>query len=453
MAFDWKNFAGSFLSEVTEDIQERTRKAEDYEKERKALAARNLSVVREREANAQRAAQLGRQAMAYGATKEQVIAAMSTGINGVADLTTKLQELHKQAGLRPEQTLTKEEIDIGISMDGIPAIDPSLIALDIENLARRTYGAERLPTEAPTTEEQPSFMRSLFALDAKDAVDRKLKQEKYYGGMSVSDINFLARQNEYQSLYPEATMTFANLPKFNASAKADFNKDVVSAINNSVKAGKDTIAAARTLALSEEGVVVDGKKLSADEAEVRARKELQIEAARTVIEKYAEQYEFTGFFDDETVKDMIIKINQLTNKEGDKSGIEYYQGLLKQFNIEIPEDQLERSISEADKDPKAKKKNANESKEANTAVEKETLSTKERIKANVYYRNDEGNVVKGVPPRPTLSLMTMLGGQGLGGDDIEEILDGKMPVPQNLRPGQWDELFGATHNPDGTPKE
>ena len=47
----------------------------------------------------------------------------------------------------------------------------------------------------------------------------------------------------------------------------------------------------------------------------------------------------------------------------------------------------------------------------------------------------------------------MLGGQGLGGDDIEEILDGKMPVPQNLRPGQWDELFGATHNPDGTPKE
>lgn len=452
MAFDWKNFAGSFLSEVTEDIQERTKKAEDYEKERKALAARNLSVVREREANAQRAAQLGRQAMAYGATKEQVIAAMSTGINGVADLTTKLQELHQQAGLRPEQTLTKEEIDIGISMDGIPAIDPSLIALDIEKLARRAYGAERPPTEATATEEQPSFMRSLFALDAKDAVDRKLKQEKYYGGMSVADINFLARQNEYQSLYPEATMTFANLPKFNASARADFNKDVVSAINNSVKAGKDEIAAARTLALSKEGLVVDGKKLSADEAEVMTRKELQIEAARTVIEKYAEQYEFTGFFDDKTVKDMIIKINQVTNKEGDRSGIEYYQSLLKQYNIEIPEDQLERSITEAEI-TETTEKNENESKEANTAVEKETLSTKERIEANVYYRNDEGDVVKGVPPRPTLSLMTMLGGQGLGGDDIEEILDGKMPVPQNLRPGQWDELFGATHNPDGTPKE
>ena len=28
-----------------------------------------------------------------------------------------------------------------------------------------------------------------------------------------------------------------------------------------------------------------------------------------------------------------------------------------------------------------------------------------------------------------------------------------MPVPKYLRPAQWDELFGDTHNPDGSPKE
>ena len=39
------------------------------------------------------------------------------------------------------------------------------------------------------------------------------------------------------------------------------------------------------------------------------------------------------------------------------------------------------------------------------------------------------------------------------GDDIEEIYKGNAPVPERLRPNQWDELFGATHNPDGSPKK
>ena len=43
--------------------------------------------------------------------------------------------------------------------------------------------------------------------------------------------------------------------------------------------------------------------------------------------------------------------------------------------------------------------------------------------------------------------------RGLGGDDIEEIYKGNAPVPERLRPNQWDELFGATHNPDGSPKK
>ena len=40
----------------------------------------------------------------------------------------------------------------------------------------------------------------------------------------------------------------------------------------------------------------------------------------------------------------------------------------------------------------------------------------------------------------------------MGGEDMEKILKGEMPVPKYLRQSQWDELFGKTHNPDGTPK-
>ena len=64
-----------------------------------------------------------------------------------------------------------------------------------------------------------------------------------------------------------------------------------------------------------------------------------------------------------------------------------------------------------------------------------------------YYRKD-GEVVDGVPPRPDLGIGNVLGGIGLSGEDIEEILAGERPIPANLRPGQWDELFGDTHDPE-----
>ena len=88
-----------------------------------------------------------------------------------------------------------------------------------------------------------------------------------------------------------------------------------------------------------------------------------------------------------------------------------------------------------------------------TATEEAALLTKKRVQENVYYRDDEGNVVMGVPPRPTLGLGNILGGAGLGGEDMEEIYKGNAPVPENLRPNQWDELFGAIANPDGSFKQ
>ena len=83
MGFDWKAFAGSYLEELSEGIDERIEEAEDYKKEQKALADRNLQMVKQRDSRAQEAARIGRQAMALGATKEQVVGAMSSGMTGV----------------------------------------------------------------------------------------------------------------------------------------------------------------------------------------------------------------------------------------------------------------------------------------------------------------------------------------------------------------------------------
>jgi hypothetical protein len=40
----------------------------------------------------------------------------------------------------------------------------------------------------------------------------------------------------------------------------------------------------------------------------------------------------------------------------------------------------------------------------------------------------------------------------MDGATRDKILSGEMPVPDNLKPSQWDELFGNTHNADGTRK-
>ena len=452
MSFDWGAFAGSFLQEVTEGIERRETEAKDYKEEQKKKAERNLELVRVRNQRAQQAAQIGRQAMQLGATKEQVIAAMSTGMGGVQDFYTKLQQIAADNRLQAGQQLTQEDIETGIAMTGIPSIDPKYITMSLDKVAAQTYGGSRerpsVTTGTVTETPQMDSMRDLFALDERAKVDRELDEGGYYGDMSIADINFLAQQSEYKSLVPNATMTFADLPNFNSDAKFEFGQDLISAQVDGLKARESEIDAAESLGLNGQ-YIVNGVQLSGSEAKAHATMAIRLEQADFLIRKAAEDYTATGFFDDQSVKAMIIRtMNQEGGGADDKTGLEYYNNLRAEFLPDLEEETIEPDTTEKPKEPKDP-----EEKTPLTAVEKEAILTKQRIQENVYYRDDEGNVVKGVPPRPELGLGNILGGAGLGGDDIEEIYKGNAPVPERLRPNQWDELFGATHNPDGSPKK
>ena len=119
MGFDWQAFAGSYLEDLSEGIDERIKEAEVYKKEQKALADRNLQMVKQRDSRAQEAARIGRQAMSLGATKEQVVGAMSSGMTGISQLRDKLQTLHTQQKLLPGQELSQEDIQLGLQIQGI----------------------------------------------------------------------------------------------------------------------------------------------------------------------------------------------------------------------------------------------------------------------------------------------------------------------------------------------
>ena len=454
MSFDWGAFAGSFLEEVTEGIEKRETEAKEYKEEQKQKAERNLELVRVRNQRAQQAAQIGRQAMQLGATKEQVIAAMSTGMGGVQDFYTKLQQIAADNRLQAGQQLTQEDIETGIAMTGIPSIDPKFINMTLDKVAAQTYGGVRQKpsiTTDTTPTPQVDNMRDLFALDERAKVDRELDEGGFFGDMSIADINFLAQQSEYKSLVPNATMTFADIPNFNSDAKYEFGQDLITAQVDGLKARESEIDTAESLGLNGQ-YIVNGVQLSGSEAKAHATMAIRLEQADFLIRKAAEDYTATGFFDDQSVKAMIIRtMNQEGGGEDDTTGLEYYNDLRAEF---LPDLEEEEPIADPDPDPEANENNQNQEETTPlTALEKEAILTKQRIQENVYYRDDEGNVVKGVPPRPELGLGNILGGAGLGGDDIEEIYKGNAPVPERLRPGQWDELFGATHNPDGSPKQ
>ena len=447
MGFDWQAFAGSYLEDLSEGIDDRIKEAEDYKKEQKALADRNLQMVKQRDSRAQEAARIGRQAISLGATKEQVVGAMSSGMTGISQLRDKLQTLHTQQKLLPGQELSQEDIQLGLQIQGIENVDPTLIALDLEELARRTYGAKgkAASTKSVTEAGEPKddFMRELFGFAAKDRVDEKLGAKKYYGDMTISDINFLAQQGEYNSLLPNVTMNFADLKPFDGQAKYDFGTNLLDVMNTAVKAGQAEIDAA--------GSSLTG---GSPEAAAKKRRQIQMNAANNHIRFYAGEYFATGFFDDEATKKMIVQAMQVPGKSG--AGEEYLKLLMEEYGIEVPEEEKPTVDEAAGVVGETIKEVKDEAKKTLTATEKEALSTKARIKENVYYQieGEDGKTkaVKGVPPRPTREFSNLFFGAGLGGDTIEEILEGKIPVPKYLRPAQWDELFGDTHNPDGSPK-
>ena len=71
MAFDWKMFAASFLDQVSEGIEDKREKAEQYKEQQEEAAQRNAALVNRRKMNAQNAAQIGKRAKQLGASESR----------------------------------------------------------------------------------------------------------------------------------------------------------------------------------------------------------------------------------------------------------------------------------------------------------------------------------------------------------------------------------------------
>ena len=316
MAFDWKIFAANFLGEVTEGMQERGAEAKAYKEKQEEAAERNASVINERAYRAKQAAAYGRQAEAYMAalpnSKAIVQSAMASGAAGVKDLLDKLQTAANQPGMGGK--LGKEDINAIINTPNVKAselvVSDEFADMSLEEYADITYGA-KIGTKLPKVEDDTSAVGQLFGFGAKDRVKQKLAEQDFGNGMTVAEINRLAKGEEYRSLIPDATINLQDLDKFGFEEQSQMSEDVVTAAATDLRNRKSEW---------------DSPMLEPGEG-AKLQDEIRKDAMKREYRRYFGRYKNSGILESEYAKDQIVEA----------LGVDYYTELLVEFGAKTQE--------------------------------------------------------------------------------------------------------------------
>jgi hypothetical protein len=447
MAFDWKAFGAAFLGEVTEGIEERGAEAKAYKEKQEAAAERNQGLIAQRTSRARQAAQYGRQAetlmQSYPQGKAIVRQAMASGMGTVQELYEKL---YKAANL-PGQNgrLGVDDIEAIINMPSIPAVDQSLLDMSLEDYAKKTYGASTA-TQMAAPEDDTSTVGQLFGFGAKDRVKQELAEQDFGSGMTVAEINRLAKQEEYTSLIPGATMLFNERNMFDTDKAFDFSKRITDLAADAIDTdqAKSDIKAAR-LAAAKPGMSADEVAAAQRSAEAQVIKDLQIVATRPLIDYFADTYNKGGFFEN------ILAVRTI---EALDPG--YVDTLKAEYSIEAPDGAADDAepidaAAQAEAAAQAKAKAEAEAAAAKAAAVKATSiepkpagrgKLREKRAWDRKYKDkydpETGEPII-VPPRPSKEATR-----------DETRLSGRV-VKINLY-DEWMDEYGDTHNIDGTPK-
>ena len=309
MAFNKNAFAASFLNQLTAGIEEREEKAEEFERQQKAAAERNASVVSQRKLRADEAVALAQKAKALGARKEHIVAAMSSGMTGISQLYQKLLDGANQLGVKK---LGEADVETIVNMPVIPPINGDFVDFNLRELADRTFGVAKLEKAQQEDDKQSSLVRRLFGLDDMAMAEKRLQDTEYVEGMSIADINEAARQSEYESQFKDLGFTLLDVnfygPKGKSQFISKFNDAATDAVTGTV--AEDFINGE---VLREETKRKEEQQppLTEDEAQAirkRARNELIRLAVSPVISEFESEYGRGGFYRDTTTKEMIESV-------------------------------------------------------------------------------------------------------------------------------------------------
>jgi len=495
MGFDWKAFGAAFLDKQTEGIRKRRTDAEEYEEEQEELARENKKIIANRTLLAADAAQMAQKARELGATKEQVMAAMSSGALGIKTFYEKLLAAANQKGM---QTLGAADVEAIIDMPEVFEVNPAFVDMSLNEMAQIQYGVKQRPgTETEDVQTSDSILASMFGVNAMSQAKKKLQDTKYIGGMSIADVNELAAQSDYDSLFPNLGVNFFDKEFYGPSSASEFLKTLTDIQMDAVSgtAADDFIKAAGERHLKktstsspdyDEEYAARNEGVTSMDKEQDAREYLIQTQARSIIQGTIDNFGQTGLFDHQPSVDLIEKI---MGEQFVKDQLE----LLKSFNG-VDEDNTQLTDREENLGSAEAIKTGMDEAEARTqagVIEQEdpetqtpdtetqetTLPPEETDDEFVPKPRPEGRSILGVST-DALNAATRSWDRKYEGklDPVtgEKIMVDPRPEaggPKNkeidartstgIRTGKkkkvtareaWDILYGETHNPDGSPK-
>ena len=468
MGFNWKAFTAAFLDKQTEGIRERKKEAKDFEEEEKEAANRNAKLVSQRNLLAQDAAQIGAAAQELGATREQVIAAMSSGSLGIKQFYEKLLKAANQKGVT---TLGESDVEAIIDMPEVFEVNPEYIDGTLLDFAKQTYGAQtRSDMKKEPIQTSDSVMAQLFGFDAMNQAKKNLQDTEYMGGMSVADINELAAQQEYNSLFNDLGVNFFDKEFYGPSAASKLLKDVT---DEAARAEVSSITNARVTAATRALGANQQDDRTIAEVEAGARELSVQESVKPLIQAAIDMYGTTGIFDHQPTLDLIKRTlgedylqQQLELIQGTENTLDSTEdNTTATLNAEADASSLEDLMStpEGDTDDSQTQSENNQTQDPqteapDTEAQKETLLAKtfpkrpSGLSANSRgWDRDYGGKVDPksgkviiAPPRPadggekTKEIPVRAGG-------ILNAPTGKMKKVTEAE--YWDMTYGETHDP------
>lgn len=464
MAFNKDQFAAAFLNQITGTMTKRREDALEYKERQLEASERNQSLINTRNARASAAVSFGKEALQYlpeGVRSKGVIrTAMASGMTGVKELRDKLAKAHADAGLSAGERLSLNDVEAIINMPNIPSIDQSLIDMSLEQFAKKTYGAIG---EASAVEDDTSVVGKLFGYGAKDRVKEELRDTPSMAGMSVADINAAARMSEFNSLIPNAVMSFSEMETFTKKDGFTFVKDLTEiyedAYNSSEADDAVGLAYNSYIAAQEDLGRKAGSITPAEIANQKAiaRKAYAQRKAKAFIDATAAQYGGAGqgFFEQKFAMDQIAEIM-------DK---DFVDDLMKSYDFTPEADKKEKDITQTTEPVVTSTTEESKMQDVpfaipDVSVDVSSLPTvkvrpggdkevglfgdPEARKWDRQYGdryNPDGTPIV-VKPRPTDPEETIM---------VESYLSGKDRSTNAIE--EWDRRYKKTHNPDGTPKQ
>ena len=502
MGFDWKAFGAAFLDKQTEGIRKRRADAEEYEEEQEELARENKKLIANRTLLAADASQMAQKAMELGATKEQVMAAMGSGALGIKTFYEKLLAAANQKGM---QTLGAADVEAIIDMPEVFEVNPAFVDMSLNKMAQIQYGAASRPqldaegnlvSEAEDVQTSDSILASMFGVNAMSQAKKKLQDTKYIGGMSIADVNELAAQADYDSLFPNLGVNFFDKEFYGPASASEFVKTLTDIQMDAVsgKAAEDFIKDAgnnhlRKITEGNEDYDAEyaarNKGVTPMDKEQDAREYLIQTQARSVIQGTIDNFGQTGLFDHQPSVDLIKKIM------GEKFVKDQLE-LLKSFNG-VDEDDTQLTDREENLGSFETIKAGMDEAEARTqagVIEQEDPETQtsdtETQETKVSTEEDDDEFVPIPRPESKGTIIDVIDAGGVkswdrkykgkldpitgekimvdprppeGGPkdkEVEAVTRTGVRLPNKTRKvtarEEWDILYGETHNPDGSPK-